>query len=157
MKKFALLSVIALMVTMTIVAQNVSVDLTKGTSRGITLSGTMTLTSSEHGGDYILPEQEYGIVSGLKIKMSNFKKMNENASNAICAINVYFTNDEGKEQKASMGFWSEGKKSIRFSSFKNGDKTININPSSIKRIGIGMSGNKQFDAIIELIPRDPQE
>ncbi|WP_154030629.1 hypothetical protein [Bacteroides ovatus] len=157
MKKIALLAVAALIGTMSALAQNVTVDLTKGTGRGITLSGTATLTS-ERGGDYFLPALEgYGMYKGIQIVFSNFKKLDENASDALCSLNVYFTNENGKEQKASMGFWGKGKKKIKFDSFRNGDETIEINPATITKIGIGMGTGKQLDVQIELVPRDPQE
>lgn len=157
MKKIALLTVMALIGIIGALAQNTAVDLTKGTGRGIILSGTATLTS-ERGGDYFLPTAEdYGMYSGIKATLSNFKKLDESSSNALCTINVYYTNENGQEQKASMGFWSKGKKTVKFNSFKNGSETININPGTIKKIGIGMGANKQVDVQIELIQRDPQE
>lgn len=157
MKKITLLAVVTLMGMMSALAQSTTVDLTKGTGRGITLSGTATLTS-ERTGDYFLPVlEEYGMYKGIQIVLSNFKKLDKNASDALCSLNVYYTNENGKEQKASMGFWGKGKKKIKFSSFKNGNETVEINPADIKKIGIGMGAGKQLDIQIELIPRDPQE
>lgn len=157
MKKITLLAVAALLGVMGAIAQNVAIDLTKGTGRGITLSGTSTLTS-ERAGDYFLPTQEeYGMYKGIQIVLSNFKKLDEKASDALCSLNVYFTNEVGKEQKASMGFWGKGKKKIKFDSFRNGNETIEINPATITKIGIGMGAGKQLDVQIELVPRDPQE
>lgn len=160
MKKIAILIVTALFGAVGVFAQNTTpVDLTKGTGRGIELSGTATLTSSERGGDYYLPTvEDYSMYRGIRFVLSNFKKLDENVSNNLCALNVYYTNENGEDKKASMTFGVKGKKNIKFDAFKDGSNVININPGSIKKISIGMGGSKQVDVQqVELIARDPQE
>jgi len=149
MKRFVLSVVATLMGFVCIVAQNVPVNLAEGSGNGITLNGTNTLISSDNGGEYMFPKQDYSTFSGLKIKMINFQKLNENVSDAICTVNVYYIQDE-VEQKAVMSFWVEGRKNVKFDSFKNGNDIISINPKYIQKVSFSMGGNKQFDATVEL-------
>lgn len=148
MKKQILLSVIMLMGVINAFSQSQILDLSKGAGKGITLNGK-TLRSGPKGGDYIFATQDFGLLKGIKMVLSNFKKLDENASNSICSLNVYYTNESGEEKKASMSFWSEGKKDVRFSAFKNGSEEIVITPEKITKIAIGMGGNKEVDVTIE--------
>jgi hypothetical protein len=110
MKKITLLAVAALLGVMGAIAQNVAIDLTKGTGRGITLSGTSTLTS-ERAGDYFLPTQEeYGMYKGIQIVLSNFKKLDEKASDALCSLNVYLPMRTERNKKL---LWDSGEKEKR--------------------------------------------
>ena len=155
-KNVLLLAIAAFMSVLNVTAQNKAIDLTSGEGRGVTLSGTDTLTS-QNGGDYFLSGiEDYGMYSGVILNLSNFNKLDESASNSLCSLNIYYTDGNGNDQKASMGFWSKGKKTVRFDNFRNGNEDISIEPGSIKRISIGMGGNKQVDVQIELGSRDPQ-
>lgn len=75
----------------------------------------------------------------------NFEKLDENATNAICSLKIEYTQD-GETVKVSMGFYTQGKKKVQFSAFKD-EKAgkIAIDPSSITKVSIGMGKNKKVD------------
>ena len=73
------------------------------------------------------------------------EKLDENATNAICSLKIEYTQD-GETVKVSMGFYTQGKKKVQFSAFKD-EKAgkIAIDPSSITKVSIGMGKNKKVD------------
>lgn len=150
MKKQILLSVILLMGVLNAFSQSQILDLSKGTGKGITLNGK-TLNSGPQGGDYVFATQDFGLLKGIKLVLSNFKKLDENANNSICSLNVYYKDESGEEKKASMSFWVQGRKDIRFSSFKSGNEELVIIPEKITKIAIGMGANKEVDITIESV------
>ena len=85
------------------------------------------------------------IYTGINFEATNFEKLDENATNAICSLKIEYTQD-GETVKVSMGFYTQGKKKVQFSAFKD-EKAgkIAIDPSSITKVSIGMGKNKKVD------------
>ena len=88
---------------------------------------------------------DYTNYTGINFEATNFEKLDENATNAICSLKIEYTQD-GETVKVSMGFYTQGKKKVQFSAFKD-EKAgkIAIDPSSITKVSIGMGKNKKVD------------
>ena len=93
----------------------------------LTVEG-QTLISTGYG-NLVFPENDYTNYTG----------------NAICSLKIEYTQD-GETVKVSMGFYTQGKKKVQFSAFKD-EKAgkIVIDPSSITKVSIGMGKNKKVD------------
>ncbi|WP_294558199.1 hypothetical protein [uncultured Bacteroides sp.] len=113
------------------------------TNKQLTVEGP-TLISTGYG-RLTLPENDYAKYAGINFELANFKKLDENATSAVCSLNIEYTKD-GETEKVSMGFYSTGKKKVNFSSFKDTNAgTISIDPASITKIAIGMGKDKKVD------------
>ena len=134
MKKYL---VAALVACLGILSVNAQVDKTIEVSQceannKLTVEG-QTLISTSYG-NLVFPENDYTNYTGINFEATNFEKLDENATNAICSL------------KISMGFYTQGKKKVQFSAFKD-EKAgkIAIDPSSITKVSIGMGKNKKVD------------
>ena len=109
----------------------------------LTVEG-QTLISTSYG-NLVFPENDYTNYTGINFEATNFEKLDENATNAICSLKIEYTQD-GETVKVSMGFYTQGKKKVQFSAFKD-EKAgkIAIDPSSITKVSIGMGKNKKVD------------
>ena len=123
--------------------ENKTIDVNKCKASSLSVEGS-TLISNGYG-QLVFPENDYTNFTGVNFEASNFKKLNENATNAVCSLKIEYTQD-GETVKVSMGFHRTGKKKIDFNSFKDEKKgVISIDPSSITKVSIGMGKNKQVD------------
>ena len=145
MKKYL---VAALVACLGILSVNAQVDKTIEVSQceannKLTVEG-QTLISTSYG-NLVFPENDYTNYTGINFEATNFEKLDENATNAICSLKIEYTQD-GETVKVSMGFYTQGKKKVQFSAFKD-EKAgkIAIDPSSITKVSIGMGKNKKVD------------
>ena len=141
MKKYL---VAALVACLGILSVNAQVDKTIEVSQceannKLTVEG-QTLISTGYG-NLVFPENDYTNYTGINFEATNFEKLDENATNAICSLKIEYTQD-GETVKVSMGFYTQGKKKVQFSAFKD-EKAgkIAIDPSSITKVSIGMGKN----------------
>ena len=123
--------------------ENKMIDVSKCEASNLTVEGS-TLISTGYG-QLIFPEYDYTDFTGINFEVSNFKKLDANATNAVCSLKIEYTQD-GETVKVSMGFHRTGKKNIDFKSFKD-EKIgiISIDPGTITKISIGMGKKKQVD------------
>ena len=145
MKKYL---VAALVACLGILSVNAQVDKTIEVSQceannKLTVEG-QTLISTSYG-NLVFPENDYTNYTGINFEATNFEKLDENATNAICSLKIEYTQD-GETVKVSMGFYTQGKKKVQFSAFKD-EKAgkIAIDPSSITKVSIGMGKNKKVE------------
>ena len=131
MKKYL---VAALVACLGILSVNAQVDKTIEVSQceannKLTVEG-QTLISTSYG-NLVFPENDYTNYTGINFEATNFEKLDENATNAICSLKIEYT---------------QGKKKVQFSAFKD-EKAgkIAIDPSSITKVSIGMGKNKKVD------------
>lgn len=123
--------------------ENKIIEVSECTPSRLTVEGS-TLISTGYG-HLILPEMDYSNYTGVNFEASNFERLDENATKAVCSLKIEYT-EEGKTVKATMGFYKTGKKKIEFKSFKDDNKgIISIAPLSITKISIGMGKNKKVD------------
>ncbi len=134
MKKYL---VAALVACLGILSVNAQVDKTIEVSQceannKLTVEG-QTLISTSYG-NLVFPENDYTNYTGINFEATNFEKLDENATNAICSLKIEYTQD-GETVKVSMGFYTQGKKKVQFSAFKD-EKAgkIAIDPSSITKV-----------------------
>lgn len=118
MKKYL---VAALVACLGILSVNAQVDKTIEVSQceannKLTVEG-QTLISTSYG-NLVFPENDYTNYTGINFEATNFEKLDENATNAICSLKIEYTQD-GETVKVSMGFYTQGKKKVQFSAFKD--------------------------------------
>ena len=144
MKKYLVATFIAFLGAFIANAQeNKMIDVSKCKASSLTVEGS-TLISTGYG-QLVFPEDDYTNYTGVNFEVSNFKKLDENATNALCSFKIEYTQD-GETVKVSMGFYRTGKKKIDFNSFKDEKNgIISIDPGTITKISIGMGKNKQVD------------
>ena len=121
MKKYL---VAALVACLGILSVNAQVDKTIEVSQceannKLTVEG-QTLISTGYG-NLVFPENDYTNYTGINFEATNFEKLDENATNAICSLKIEYTQDGEKAGK------------------------IAIDPSSITKVSIGMGKNKKVD------------
>ena len=109
MKKYL---VAALVACLGILSVNAQVDKTIEVSQceannKLTVEG-QTLISTGYG-NLVFPENDYTNYTGINFEATNFEKLDENATNAICSLKIEYTQD-GETVKVSMGFYTQGKK-----------------------------------------------
>lgn len=145
MKKYL---VAALVACLGILGANAQVNKTVEVSQckannNLTVKG-QTLISTGYG-HLVFPENDYTNYTGINFEATNFEKLEENATNAICSLNIEYTQDN-ETVKVSMGLYATGKKEVQFNAFKDVKLgKITIDPSSITKVTIGMGKNKKVD------------
>lgn len=145
MKKYL---VAALVACLGILSANAQTDKTIEVSQceannKLTVEG-QTLISTGYG-HLVFPEIDYSDYTGINFEASNFAKLEENATDAICSLNIEYTQDD-ETVKVSMGFYTQGKKKVQFNAFKDVKAgKMTIDPSSITKVTIGMGKNKKVD------------
>ena len=145
MKKYL---VAALVACLGILSVNAQVDKTIEVSQceannKLTVEGQPLISTSY--GNLVFPENDYTNYTGINFEATNFEKLDEKATSAICSLKIEYTQD-GETVKVSMGSYTQGKKKVQFSAFKD-EKAgkIAIDPSSITKVSIGMGKNKKVD------------
>lgn len=131
-------------------AQDVLIEFHDANSRNILIEG-YTISSLD-GGFIEIPASCYRQFKGLKLRLSEFQKLEKSVSDQICSLIVEYKKND-LLMKATTTFWVEGQKILLFSSWKEKGKNIEINPEDIKTIRLNLGKGKKVDAIITLLKR----
>jgi hypothetical protein len=153
MKKnlFAFLAVLWISIN-SCLAQDKVIDLSAGEKNGLTIQQN-TLTTRESNGKIYFPLVDYGKFSGIKFNISNFEKLETSASDTKCALNIVYKAASGEDSVATWNFYAEGKKNLKFSEWKGGNESINIDPSTIKTIFVSVGKGKKVDLTLSLVSK----
>lgn len=120
-----------------------TIEVSQCKANKLTIEG-QSLVSTGYG-HLAFPDNDYTNYTGINFEASNFEKLEENATNVICSLNIEYTQDN-ETVKVSMGFYTTGKKKVQFNDFKDVKSgKVNIDPSSISKVSIGMGKNKKVD------------
>jgi hypothetical protein len=146
MRKYLVATFVACLGVLSMNAQeNKSVELSQcKTNSHVTVEGH-TVTSTGYG-MLELPKNDYSNYTGINFDLSNFKKLEENSTNSTVALKVEYTQEDGEIAKASMAFYTTGKKKVEFNLFN--DQTlgkISIDPSSLTKVSIYVGKGKKID------------
>ena len=144
MKKYLVAAFVALLGVFNATAQeNKTIEVFECEANKLTVEGSTLICTGF--GHLVFPKMDYSNYTGINFEATNFEKLDENATNAICSLKIEYTQD-GETVKVSMGFYTQGKKKVQFSAFKD-EKAgkIAIDPSSITKVSIGMGKNKKVD------------
>lgn len=127
-------------------------DLTDARIENCTLEEGKTVISYSHSGKIYIPLENYEGIKGFVLNYTNFEKLGD-ANNSVGSINVIYTDEDGNEKKASWGFFRKGKKNVYFDAFEIDSKktTVEIDPSLIKEVYLGIGKNKKVDITVGLI------
>lgn len=146
MRKYLVATLVACLGVFSIHAQeNKTIELGQcRPNSSVTVEG-QTVTSTGYG-TLEFPKNDYTNYIGINFDLSNFKILEENTTNSTVALKVEYTQEDGDIAKASMAFYTTGKKKVEFNSFK--DQTIgkiSIDPSSITKVNIYIGKGKKID------------
>lgn len=146
MKKYLVATLVACLGVLGVNAQeNKSIELSQCKANShVTVEG-QTVTSTGFG-MLELPKNDYSNYTGINFDLSNFKKLEENSTNSTVVLKVEYTQEDGDIAKASMAFYTTGKKKVEFNVFN--DQTlgkISIDPSSLTKVSIYVGKGKKID------------
>lgn len=144
MKKYLVAAFIACLGVVSVSAQaDKTIEVSECKPSNLRVEGSTLI--SKGFGHLVFPEIDYSDYIGINFEASNFEKLDDSATNAVCSINIEYT-DSGDTEKVAMGFYRTGKKKIDFKSFKAENiGTVSIDPSTITKVSIGMGKNKKVD------------
>jgi hypothetical protein len=146
MKKYLVASLVACLGVFSVHAQeNKTIELGQCKANSYVTVEGQTVTSTGYG-TLALPKNDYANYIGINFDLSNFKKLEENSTSSTVALKVEYTQEDGDIAKASMAFYTTGKKKVEFNAFK--DQTlgkISIDPSSITKVDIYVGKGKKID------------
>lgn len=146
MKKYLVATLVACLGVFSVHAQeNKTIELAQcKPNSSVTVEGQTVISTGYGSLDF--PKNDYTNYSGINFDLSNFKILDENATNSTVSLKIEYTQEDGDIVKASMAFYTTGKKKVEFKAFK--DQTlgkISIDPSSITRVNIYVGKGKKID------------